>query len=185
MVSERDAVSPPQEGATDPAEVSEQVQSQGAAASIREGVQSIRQDMASSSLEQKVGALSDSLGSMSEGAQRQAPQQPTWRLEDLELLQAQVREIQEEWTALSNAVNAKLERLDSLLTSFPGAVEISTIRALSLRLNQLDQLISSHIEEERARQSAETSKKQLMISLTALGVTVVLWVVFIVLRFIP
>ena len=65
------------------------------------------------------------------------------------------------------------------MESFPGIVEASTLKTLSLRVTHLEQLISQLFQESQAKFSAARAKKQLVISLTALGVTIVLWAIWI------
>ena len=71
------------------------------------------------------------------------------------------------------------EKLEAVLQSFPGVIEASTVRALSLRVTHLEQLVSELLQESQAKSSAASTCKQLIISLTALGVTVVLWAIWI------
>jgi len=130
-------------------------------------------------LSDKVEALSDSLGIMSEEAQTK----PGWRRDDyiaaLESLKAQVEEIQKQWNSVSEYVKAERQRVESLLQSFPGIIEFSTLHAQSLRLNHLEQLVSELFQELHTKKSEARSRKQMVISLVALGVTVVLWGVWI------
>jgi signal transduction histidine kinase len=96
-------------------------------------------------------------------------------LETLETLKQQVDEVRQEWTSVAGTLKTQRERLES----FPGAIETSAIRALSLRVTHLEQLVSELVEESRARSTAKGSRTQLIVSLVALGTTVVLWGVWI------
>ena len=92
-------------------------------------------------------------------------------------------EIESEWGTVSATMKTQRERLESLLESFPGVIETSSIRALALRLTHLEGLVSKLVEEANAKATTSTTRKQLIISLMALGVTVVLWGAFIGLNF--
>ena len=99
-------------------------------------------------------------------------------LEAIETIKSQVEEMQNEWNNLSGSMKTQREKLESLLESFPGVIETSTLRALSLRVAHLEQLVSQIFNESQAKIALRGSKKQYMISLIALGVTVTLWGVF-------
>jgi DNA-binding transcriptional regulator YbjK len=96
-------------------------------------------------------------------------------LETLETLKQQVDEVRQEWTSVAATLKTQRERLEALLESFPGAIETSAMRALSLRVTHLEQLVSELVEESRARATAKGSRTQLIVSLAALGTTVVMW----------
>ncbi|MFW6056576.1 MAG: hypothetical protein ACOC9B_04635 [Chloroflexota bacterium] len=130
---------------------------------------------AEDSLTEKVGDLRDNLATISEEAQSPQPWPRDRYLEVLEDLKNQVKTIQEEWEAVSANSRAERERLESFLQSFPGAVETATLRALSLRVSHLESLVSQLFEERQSKESADRARKQMVISLVALGVTVVLW----------
>jgi signal transduction histidine kinase len=97
-------------------------------------------------------------------------------LETLETLKQQVDEVRQEWTSVAGTLKTQRERLEALLEAFPGAIETSAMRALSLRVTHLEQLVSELVEESRARSTAKGSRTQLIV---ALGTTVVLWGVWI------
>ena len=101
------------------------------------------------------------------------------RLETLESLRQNVDDLHQEWDSVSATLHTQRERLEALLDSFPGAIETSTIRALSLRVSHLEQLVSRLVEESRAQKSARGSRTQLYVSIAMLGTTVVLWGVWI------
>ena len=102
---------------------------------------------AEASLSEKVEALSGSLEGMSEEAQARR----RWQREDyisaLESLKAQVEDIKKEWNSVSDYVKAERQRVESLLQSFPGIIELSTLHAQTLRLNHLEQLVSELFQE--------------------------------------
>ena len=90
-----------------------------------------------------------------------------------------MNEIQDEWTTVSASMKTQHERLENVLQSFPGVIETSTLKALSLRVTHLEQLVSQLFQESQAKSSTAGARKQFIISLVALGVTVVLWAIWI------
>jgi chromosome segregation ATPase len=150
----------------------------------REHVEGYREDVtrnvkSEASLSQKVEELRDNIDVMSEEAQSKR----SWPRDDylgtLEQLRAQVESIQKDWDSVSTHMKAERDKVESLLQSFPGIIEISTLHAQSLRLNHLEQLVSELFQELHTKKSEDRTKKQMIISLVALGVTVVLWGVWI------
>lgn len=134
-------------------------------------------------LDEKVEALRSNIDDISEDVQTwQLPEKDTY-LEALESLRGHVGEIESEWGTVSATMKTQRERLESLLESFPGIIETSSIRALALRLTHLEGLVSKLVEEANAKATTSTTRKQLIISLMTLGVTVVLWGAFIGLNF--
>jgi hypothetical protein len=101
------------------------------------------------------------------------------RLETLDTLRQHVNDLHQEWNSVASTLHAQRERLEALLDSFPGAIETSTVRALSLRVSHLEQLVAQLVEESRAKSTAKGSRTQLYVSLVALGTTIVLWGVWI------
>lgn len=110
---------------------------------------------------------------------RNGPGSP--RIEPLESMRQTVEDLHQEWNSVATTLHAQRERLENLLESFPGAIETSTIRALSLRVTHLEQLTHQLVEESRAYSTAKSSRTQLFVSVTMLGTTVLLWGVWIVL----
>jgi ribosomal 50S subunit-associated protein YjgA (DUF615 family) len=96
-------------------------------------------------------------------------------LQSLESLRQHVDDLHQEWNSVAATLHTQRERLEALLDSFPGAIETSTVRALSLRVSHLEQLVAQLVEESRAESTAKGSRTQLYVSLAALGTTVVLW----------
>jgi molecular chaperone GrpE (heat shock protein) len=107
----------------------------------------------------------------------------TWHktdyLEVIETLKSQVLEIQDEWHSVSAIMQNQREKMESMFQSFPGVIETATIRALALRLSHLEELVSQLLQESYIKKSVHGTRKQLVISVVALGVTVVLWGFFI------
>lgn len=110
----------------------------------------------------------------------------TWHRTDylavIEALKSQVLEIQEEWHSVSTSMQNQREKLESMFQSFPGVIETATVRALSLRVSHLEELVSQLFQESYVKKSIDGSRKQMIISLSAIGVTVVLWGVFIIIN---
>ena len=100
-------------------------------------------------------------------------------LETLDTLKLQVNEIQDEWYTVAATLKTQRERLETLLESFPGVIETSALRALSLRVTHVEQLVSELMDDSRGRSSAKTSRIHLSVSFAALVITVVLWGVWI------
>lgn len=100
-------------------------------------------------------------------------------LEVIETLKSQVLEIQGEWHSVSVTMQNQRDKMESMFQSFPGVIETATIKALSLRLSHLEELVSQLLQESYIKKSILGSRKQLIISMVALGVTIVLWGLFI------
>jgi hypothetical protein len=101
-------------------------------------------------------------------------------METLEALKIQVDEVHQEWTTVASTLYIQREKLETLLESFPSAIETSAVRGISLRVTHLEQLVSELLEESRAKSTARGARIQLNVSLVTLGVTIVLWGVWIV-----
>ena len=165
------------EGKLDSAEPSE------VTSAIQQEVEEIKEAVAGvvseTSLPDRVESLRSNIESLGEEVQSWR----TWRkntyVEALETLNSQVNEIQDEWTTVSASMKTQHERLENVLQSFPGVIETSTLKALSLRVTHLEQLVSQLFQESQAKSSTAGARKQFIISLVALGVTVVLWAVWI------
>ena len=99
----------------------------------------------------------------------------------LESLKRQIVEVEEEWLTVGSKLQAQGERLDTLLQSFPGVIETTAIKALSLRVTHLEQLVSKIIEEERSKSTAKRANKMFMVSVSSLAITIVLWIIWIAL----
>jgi hypothetical protein len=97
-------------------------------------------------------------------------------VEAIEILKVQVAETQEEWVSVSTTLNNQRERLETLLDSFPGIIETSTLKALSLRVNHLEQLVSEIIGETNNKITKKLSGRQMKLSLAALGVMTGFWI---------
>jgi predicted RNase H-like nuclease (RuvC/YqgF family) len=102
----------------------------------------------------------------------------------IEAIKSQVKEIQNEWNHLSSSVSRQQDKLESLLQSFPGAIETATIKALSLRVSHLEKLVNQLLSESQAQAYSKGTRRQFIISIVALGVTVVLWGLFLLINFV-
>jgi seryl-tRNA synthetase len=122
-----------------------------------------------------VEELRDNINVMSEETQSKH----SWPRDDylgtLEQLREQVESIQKDWDSVSAHMKAERDKVESLLQSFPGIIEISTLHAQALRLNHLEQLVSELFQELHTKKNESSSRKQMVISLVALGITIVLW----------
>ncbi len=159
---------------TEPSEVSLDIQQE-----VQEIKEAVAEVVSETLLPDKVETLRSNIESLSEEVQSWR----TWRkntyVEALEALNSQVSEIQDEWATVSGSMKTQYEKLEVVLQSFPGILEASTLKALSLRVTHLEQLISQLFQESQAKSSTARAKKQLIISFTALGVTIVLWAIWI------
>jgi chromosome segregation ATPase len=96
----------------------------------------------------------------------------------IETLKSQVEEIQKEWNVVSSGVSLQQEKLESLLESFPGVIETATLKALSMRVTHLEKLVNQLLSESQAQTYVKGTRRQFIISIVALGVTIVLWGLF-------
>ena len=126
----------------------------------------------------KVEDLRFSLENLSSDIENWKARQKGDLLEALESIKYQVDEIQKEWDGVAKSMKTQRERLESMLEAFPSVIETATIRALTLRLNHLENLVSNIIEESHKKITVSRSRWQMIISLVALGVTIFFWVMF-------
>lgn len=144
---------------------------------IKEAVETTVTD---TSLPEKVGDLRDMLEHLS----GEVDSWKTWHKKDyqsaIETLKSQVEEIYAEWGNVSSNLNSQREKLESLLQSAPGIIETSTLKALSLRVAHLEKLIAQIFNETQTNAALKSSKKQFIISIVALVVTIILWMIFII-----
>jgi hypothetical protein len=131
------------------------------------------------SLPEKVTDLRAMLDNLSEELNSWRTWHQTDYLGVIETLKSQVEEIQNEWNNVSGSVTLQQEKLESLLQSFPGVIETATLKALTIRVAHLETLMSQLFSESQAQASAKGNRRQFFISLAALGVTIILWGVFI------
>ncbi|UCB43594.1 MAG: hypothetical protein JSV77_02800 [Dehalococcoidales bacterium] len=136
-------------------------------------------DLAETTLSGKMADLHIMLDNLSEEVDGWRNWQKTDYLEVIETLKSQVLEIQGEWHSVALTMQNQREKLESMFQSFPGVIETATLRALSLRLSHLEQLVSQLFQESYVKKSIHGTRKQLIVSLVALGTTVVLWGLFI------
>ena len=110
----------------------------------------------------------------------------SWRRNDylaaIETLKAQLDDVQTEWDNVSSVMKKQSAKLESLLQSFPGVIETATLKALSLRVSHLEQLVSQIFNESQSKIALKGSKRQYIVSLIALGVTIILWIIFIIMN---
>jgi len=136
---------------------------------------------AEQSLSEKMEEFRENLESISQEAENQQVWPKAQYMQALNSLQDQIAAIQREFEVVSADYRGQRQQLESLLNAFPGTIEMSTLRALSLRVNHLESLVSELFKEKESKESAERARKQMIVSLVALGVTVVLWTVWVVL----
>jgi len=130
-----------------------------------------------------VDALRTNIENISEDVQSwKVPEKDTY-LESLEIMKKQVGDVEEEWANVSATMKAQRDRLESLLESFPGVIETSSIRALALRVTHLEKLVFKIVEEADTKSTAVATRRQFIISIVALGITVILWGLFIGMNF--
>jgi hypothetical protein len=149
---------------------------------VEEVKEAVDATVSETSLPDKVTDLRVMLDNLSE----EVDSWKTWHKIDylavIETLKSQVEEIQSEWNNVSSGVSLQQEKLESLIQSFPGVIETATLKALTLRIDHLEKLVSQLFSESQATASARGTKRQFVISLVALSVTVILWAVFIILN---
>jgi chromosome segregation ATPase len=134
------------------------------------------------SLPNKVTELYSILENLSEEVHSWKNWQDNDYLGVIEALKSQVKEIQNEWDNVSSSVSRQQEKLESLLDSFPGAIETATIKALSMRVSHLEKLVNQLLSESQSQAYVRGTRRQFIISIVALGVTVVLWGLFLVMN---
>ena len=142
-------------------------------------VKKMKKAVSETNLSGKMADLNTMLENLSDEVDSLRVWHKTDYLEALEVLKSQVQEIRDEWQNFHQGIQSQRDKFESVLQSFPGVIETATLKALSLRVVHLEQLISELFQETHARSTARGSRKQLMISIAALGVTVILWGVFI------
>lgn len=150
---------------------------------VKIATNNIREATDESTLGEKVETLRQSLNDISEEVDR-------WRgrefyVEVIDNIKQQVDDIQEEWDTLKKTMNTERERLESLLQAFPGVIETSTLRALSMRLRHLEEVVADMINERQNKVASDRARKQLTISIVALAATIFFWGIFILMRFLP
>jgi len=142
---------------------------------VQEIKQAVDEAVTETNLTEKVDELRTNIEGISEEVQSSQAWSKDTYVEILEALKSQVNEIQSEWANVSATMKAQRERLESMLESFPGVIETASLRALSLRVTHIEKLVSKLIEESNAKSATARARKQLIVSLVALGITVILW----------
>lgn len=150
---------------------------------VEEITEAVGEVVSETSLADKVEELRTYIDNISEDVQSWRSSRAQTYAEALETLKSQVEEIQTEWNAVSSGMKTHRERLEALLESFPGAIETSAVRALSLRVSHLEKLVADLVDETNTKDSTRRAKKQVTISLVALAVTVALWALWLALSF--
>ncbi|MFC2065917.1 hypothetical protein ACFLUO_02485 [Chloroflexota bacterium] len=149
---------------------------------VEEIKEAVDTTVAETSLPDKVVDLRDMLENLSV----EVDGWKTWHKNDylgaVETLKSQVEEIHSEWGNVSNSLLTQREKLETLLQTVPGIIETATLKALSLRVTHLEKLIGQIFDESQTKAALKGSRKQFNISIVALGVTVILWAVFIVMN---
>ena len=106
-----------------------------------------------------------------------------WRKDDylgaIETLKSHVEEMQSDWNGVSTSLQSQRERLEALLQSFPGVIETASLKTLALRVTHLEQLVSQLVSESQAKTTALGTRKQMLISIGALLITIIFWGIFI------
>ena len=141
---------------------------------VKEAVDAVSE----TSLPDKVAELHSILDNLSEEVHSWKDWHENDYLAVIEAIKSQVKEIQNEWNSVSSSVSLQQEKLESLLESFPGAIETATIKALAMRVTHLEKLVNQLLSESQAQTYAKGTRRQFIISIVALGVTIVLWGIF-------
>lgn len=136
------------------------------------------------SLPDKVQDLHIMLDNLSQEVDSWRAWHKTDYLEVIETLKSQVEEVQIEWNSLSDSIQSQREKLESLIQAAPGLIDTATLKALSLRVMHLEQLVSQIVSESQTKAALKGSKRQFIISIVALGVTIVLWGLFFIMNII-
>lgn len=126
-------------------------------------------------LTDKVESLRVSLDNLSSDVDTWKAKQKDDLLGALESIKYQVEEIEKEWDSVANSMKIQRERLESMLEAFPSVIETTTIRALTLRLNQLEKLVSNIIEDSHKKVTVRRARWQMIVSIIALSVTIFFW----------
>ncbi len=144
----------------------------------------------SADFEEKVSSLRDSIDTFNREVssynekEKWSAERKTHYIENIDNLQQKIQELESEWYKLSDNMSKQDQRLDTLFSSFPDVVDLGALKLLSQRLNQLERIVSEHINEERSREVSRSSRYQLIISAVMLSVTVILWGFWILIQFI-
>jgi len=142
---------------------------------IKEAVSEVVEEQ---KLTDKVENLRANLENLSIDVENWKAKQKDDLLGALESIKYQVEEIGKEWDSVPNTMKAQRERLESMLEAFPSVIETATIRALTLRLNHLEKLVSNIIEQSDKKVTSSRSRWQMIISIIALSVTIFFWAMF-------
>ena len=150
---------------------------------VEEVTDNLREATDQSDLSEKVETLRESLENLGQEF-RGWRGQPHY-LETIDGLKQQVDGIQQEWMTVSESMRLQRERLESLLQAFPGVIETSTLRALTMRLRHLEEVVSDLVESREHKISTTRTNKQLVISIVALIVSIISCGIFVLFRIFP
>ena len=149
---------------------------------VEEIKEAVTETVTETNLPDKMSDLRTTLETLSE----EVDSWRSWRRNDylaaIETLKAQLDDVQTEWDNVSSVMKKQSAKLESLLQSFPGVIETATLKALSLRVSHLEQLVSQIFNESQSKIALKGSKRQYIVSLIALGVTIILWIIFIIMN---
>ncbi len=163
-------------------DVAETPYSESTLKEVEEIKEAVDATVSETSLPERVTDLHTMLENLSEEVGSWRNWQKTDYLEVIETLKSEVEEIQNEWNTVSSGVTILKERLESLLQSVPGVIETATLKALTMRVGHLEQLVSQLISESLAKESVRGTRRQYIISIVALAATIILWGVFIIMN---
>jgi len=170
-----------QSQAQEPAQAADEMSMPDAASAIKEweeAKEAVDATVSETSLPDKVTELYSILENLSGEVDSWRSWQKTDYLAIIETLKSQVEEIQSEWDNVSSSVSLQQEKLESLLQSFPGIIETATLKALAMRVSHLEKLVNQLLSESQAQANVKGTRRQFIISIVALGVTIVLWGLF-------
>ena len=160
------------------------VDTEGTLKQVEEIKDAVAETVTETTITDKVTDLHTMLDNLSDEVDSWKSWHKTEYLEAMEAIKAHVGEIEDEWGKVSESMKGQREKLETLLDSFPGVIETATLKALSLRVTHLEKLVSQLFQESSAQINTRVARRQLIISLAALGVTIILWIVFIVINLI-
>jgi hypothetical protein len=150
---------------------------------VEEVRDAIEAHVSETTLPDRVADISTMLDNLSEEVDSWKTWHKTDYLGALESIKSEVNEIQTEWNAVSGSVTLLKDKLEALLQSVPGVIETSTLKALTMRVDHLEKLLAQVVSESQAKESVRGARRQFIISIIALGITIILWGVFIVINF--
>jgi hypothetical protein len=97
-------------------------------------------------------------------------------LETIEALNERIDSLQRELDGISSRVKINSEKMESLSELSPRDLGSAALQRMPSRINHLENSLSELIEKVRSESSR--ARKQLFISVGALGIAVILWAVW-------